>query len=171
MDPQHYGRPLDRHTKISDNGKRRDVFEIMLTRMALQAGLPLLSICRGMQILNVALGGTLHQHLEGHRSEDNDVVTTHPVHVDRGTQLARILGSAQIVQANSHHHQAVNRLGHGLVATARAADGTIEALESRQHAWVVAVQWHPERVNEVPPQMLQLFKGFVSVANEGKRPR
>ncbi|NLU75180.1 gamma-glutamyl-gamma-aminobutyrate hydrolase family protein [Streptomyces sp. HNM0575] len=126
----------------------RDAWELALTRAALDQGVPLLGICRGMQILNVLLGGTLVQHMEGHRGSPG-VFAEHGVRPVAGTRLAEVL--PEPVSVPTYHHQAVARLGEGLVAGAHAEDGTVEALElpGGEHPFVLAVQWHPEEGQDV----------------------
>jgi putative glutamine amidotransferase len=129
----------------------RDGAEFALASAALARGLPLLGICRGLQVLNVALGGTLHQHLpplvghDGH-SPLRGAFGSHPVTVAPGSGLAGILGAAPETEipVPTHHHQAIDRLGEGLTATAWATDGIIEAVELDGSAFTLAVQWHPE---------------------------
>lgn len=143
VDPAHYGAP--RAPETGPAYPERDAWEIALTREALRQRTPLLAICRGMQILNVALGGTLVQHLPGtpaHRGEPG-VFGTHKVEPVPGTLLARVL--PEPVSVPTYHHQGVERLGEGLAASAHADDGTIEALElPGADSFVLAVQWHPE---------------------------
>jgi putative glutamine amidotransferase len=129
----------------------RDTAELALAAAALDHGVPLLGICRGLQVLNVALGGTLHQHLPdlvGHEGHSPVVggYGTHEVKVASGSRLAAVLGPAASGEfpVPTHHHQAIDRLGEGLVATAWAGDGTIEAAELAGPAFALAVQWHPE---------------------------
>lgn len=120
----------------------RDAWEHALTSAALEQRVPLLGICRGLQVLNVVRGGTLVQHLEGHRGVPG-VFSEHLVRSVRGTRLAEVLPEPLAVPA--YHHQAVDRLGQGLTASAYAEDGTIEAVElSPEDGFVLAVQWHPE---------------------------
>lgn len=139
VDPATYGQAAT--TGLDRVDHRRDDFDIALWRAVLERPLPALGICRGTQILNVALGGSLLQHIDGHRSTVHAVTTTG--------------GGAFTV--NSLHHQAVDRLGDGVRATARAADGTIEALEVDGAPHIVAVQWHPELLRHEPAQ-LALFE-------------
>ena len=144
VDPACYGAP--RAPESGPAYPERDAWELALTREALVQGVPLLGICRGMQILNVARGGTLVQHLpstHAHRGAPG-IFTTHPVQPVPGTLLATVLPGP--VDVPTYHHQAVDRLGEGLVAGAHAAeDGTVEALElPGADAFVLAVQWHPE---------------------------
>jgi putative glutamine amidotransferase len=151
----------------------RDAAELALASAALERGLPLLGICRGLQILNVALGGTLHQHLpdlvghEGH-SPLAGGYGSHQVKVAPGSRLAGILGYAPAGELSvpTHHHQAIDRLGTGLVATAWATDGIVEAAELAA-PFVVGVQWHPEAGDD-----LSLFHALVAatgIAQQGAR--
>lgn len=166
VDPAAYGQP--RHASTDEPVGHRDQWEFALVRAALRRGLPLLGICRGAQILNVALGGTLHQHLPdvlGHtrHQQGNAVFSTSSVQTVPGSRLAALIGDHS--DAQCYHHQAIDRLGAGLVASARdTTDGVIEAIE-RDPAlpgdpFVLAVQWHPEeRLDD-----LRLFSGLVEAA-------
>ena len=129
----------------------RDTAELALASAALEHGIPLLGICRGLQVLNVALGGTLHQHLPDLVGHDGHSPVTggygrHDVKVAPASRLAGALGAAAAgeISVPTHHHQAIDRLGDGLTAAAWTADGTIEAAELTGPAFVLAVQWHPE---------------------------
>jgi len=160
VDPARYGQPT--HPATSAVDPVRDADELAVLRAALAADLPVLAICRGMQLLNVQLGGTLVQHVpdvvghDGHQPARGcfaDVeVTTEP-----GSVVAEILGETATVRCS--HHQAVDRLGDGLVVSARSADGLAEAVELPVARFVVGVQWHPE---EVPD--LRLFEAVASAA-------
>ncbi|MDX6364388.1 MAG: putative glutamine amidotransferase, partial [Streptomyces sp.] len=119
----------------------RDAWELALIEAALASGTPLLGICRGMQLLNVALGGTLVQHLDGHL-KDVGVFGQHDVTPVPGTRYAGAVPETTTVPA--YHHQAVERLGEGLLASAHTTDGTVEAIELPRPAWALGVQWHPE---------------------------
>lgn len=145
--PEHYGG--DDHDANYGVCHERDHFELVLARAALERDLPILCVCRGMQILNVALGGDLVPHIPdvygtrvAHRAPDVQPVP-HPVTMEPGTHVARVYGGTSAL-VQSVHHQAVGRLGEGLRAVAWAEDGVVEAVESERHAFVVAVQWHPE---------------------------
>src|SRR5688500_4294709 len=127
LDPAAYG-AADRHAELGPTEPSLDAFELALARAAVDRGMPLLGICRGAQTLNVACGGTLHQHVPGHRQVEPGRYATHDVEVAAGTQLAALLGAGAL-GVNSFHHQAVDRLGHGLRICARAADGTVEGIE------------------------------------------
>ena len=152
LDPGSYGAEARAHTYAVS--PERDAFEIALIRGALARGMPTLAICRGMQILNVALGGDLHGHLPDvvggavtHRSSQTEAAS-HPVRVEAGTRLAAQLGARSLPAVPSWHHQALCRLGTGLRAVAWAPDGVIEAVELPGASQLVAVQWHPELAGE-----------------------
>lgn len=171
LGPHWYG--VQRHTATRDTDHERDALELELARLALERGVPVLGICRGFQVLNVAAGGRLDQDLpEGHRWEYCDgrmVSRYHRIFIAPGSRLAATVGSGGFVRVNSRHHQGV-REAHkapGLMASAYALeDGVIEGLESPEHPWALAVQFHPERVNEVPPHFQALFRALVERARD-----
>jgi gamma-glutamyl-gamma-aminobutyrate hydrolase PuuD len=145
VDPELYG--AEPHPETDVPHSHRDAGEFALLHAALERDMPTLAICRGFQLLNVARGGDLIQHLPeevGHdvHKQVPGEFTHHPVEVKPGTRLATIVGEEPRV--TSHHHQAVGRLGDGLVECAWADDGTLEALEDPTRRFVVGVQWHPE---------------------------
>ncbi len=142
LDPDAYGAPV-RHAELGPTEPGLDDFELELARAADAGGLPLLGICRGAQALNVARGGTLHQHLPGHRQTEPATATTHTVQIEPGSRLADVAGAGRL-RVNSFHHQAVDVLGHGLRAVAYAADGIVEAVEAPGPRLVLGVQWHAE---------------------------
>jgi gamma-glutamyl-gamma-aminobutyrate hydrolase PuuD len=149
---------------------RRDAAEFALLREALAAGKPVLGICRGIQLLNVGLGGDLYQHLpevvghDGHKNDPPGSFLEHEVHIAPDTKLASILGRHATVC--SHHHQGLRRLGQGLVAAATADDGAVEAVELPGGAFVLGVLWHPEAGDDNA-----LFSALVDAAASTPAPR
>jgi putative glutamine amidotransferase len=166
IDPSRYGQdPLPECYGIDSEA---DVFELHMVRAAVQLGKPVLAICRGFQVLNVALGGTLDQHITGRQGlighgVPGEGAQMHDVNVEQGTWTAKALGS-DTVNVSSSHHQAIGRLADGLVISGRAPDGIIEAVERPQDGWVVAVQWHPERTVDSDPSQQGLFDALVEQA-------
>ncbi|MBV7695401.1 gamma-glutamyl-gamma-aminobutyrate hydrolase family protein [Streptomyces sp. TRM70350] len=144
VDPSRYG--AERDARCGPPARERDAWELALIEAALAARVPLLGICRGMQLLNVALGGTLVQHLDGH-AEVVGVFGRHAVKPVPGTLYAGVVPEETSVP--TYHHQSVDRLGTGLVASAHAVDGTVEAVELPGEHWVLGVQWHPEMGEDV----------------------
>jgi putative glutamine amidotransferase len=161
LDPGAYG-ATERHPELGPTEPGLDAFELVLARAADERGLPLLAICRGAQALNVARGGTLHQHLPGHRQTEPATATTHSVHVEAESRLAQLVGT-DVLRVNSFHHQAVRRLGSGLRAVAHAADGTVEAIEAPGPRFVVGVQWHAEGLVGQPRHSV-LFDALVEAS-------
>ncbi|HLY73821.1 MAG TPA: gamma-glutamyl-gamma-aminobutyrate hydrolase family protein [Planctomycetota bacterium] len=152
-----------KHRKSELMHEDREKSDFLVLREVLQRNLPALCICCGHQELNVALGGSLHQHVDD--LPDVDVHSggaTHPVGLFAGNKLRDIVGRDH-VRVNSWHHQAINRLGRGLAITAVADDGIIEGIESQVHRFVVGVQWHPERMQDDPRQQ-NLFRSLVAEA-------
>ncbi|GAA4982877.1 gamma-glutamyl-gamma-aminobutyrate hydrolase family protein [Kitasatospora paranensis] len=143
VDPERYGATRDLRT--DPPASDRDAWELALIAAALALKTPLLGICRGMQLINVAFGGTLVQHLEGHGHGVAGMYSSHPVSPVDGTLYHSLVPETTAVA--TYHHQAVDRLGAGLRASAHAGDGTIEAVEAiegREVPWIMGVQWHPE---------------------------
>ncbi len=161
LDPDAYG-AVERHAELGPTEPGLDAFELALARAADKRGLPILGVCRGAQALNVSRGGTLHQHIPGHRQTEPATATTHTVHVEPGTALAELIGT-DILRVNSFHHQAVERLGRGLRAVASAADGTVEAIEAAGPRFLVGVQWHAEGLIAHSRHMA-LFEALVAAA-------
>ncbi|WP_033323423.1 gamma-glutamyl-gamma-aminobutyrate hydrolase family protein [Streptomyces yerevanensis] len=144
VDPARYG--AVREPRTGPEARERDSWELALIDAALASGTPLLGICRGMQLLNVALGGTLVQHIEGH-AEVVGVFGRHTVKPVPGSLYAGLVPEETSVP--TYHHQSVDHLGSGLTASAHAPDGTVEALELSGPGWVLGVQWHPEMGDDV----------------------
>ncbi|HUS24853.1 MAG TPA: gamma-glutamyl-gamma-aminobutyrate hydrolase family protein [Candidatus Binatia bacterium] len=169
IDPQHYGgTQIDTLYSVD---AERDQLELALARAALQARQPTLAICRGMQIVNVCLGGTLIGHLPDevgeavlHRKPPREP-TPHAVSVKAGSRLAAILG-ATTLSPMSWHHQAIRQAAPGFEAVAHAPDGTIEAAELKSHPWLIAVQWHPELTAHQDPIQQRLFDALVAAARD-----
>ncbi len=136
----------DQHATTQPIDAAVEAAEVQLLRWALADDKPVLAICRGQQLLNVLLGGTLHQDIDmtaiNHKPADM-VAPAHPIDIVAGSALHAVVGADTAI-VNSQHHQAVDQVGSGLVVTATASDGVIEAMESTQHSFVVAVQFHPE---------------------------
>ncbi|WP_171111355.1 MULTISPECIES: gamma-glutamyl-gamma-aminobutyrate hydrolase family protein [Streptomyces] len=159
--PHRYG-ATDTHDTVYDVDDLQDAFDLEVARRALDLGLPLLAVCRGLQVVNVALGGTLEQDMGGPEREHRHLV--HPVTLAPDSVVARATG-AEKTDASCYHHQRVDRLGTGLRITARAADGTAEALElPGSRGWFAAVQWHPEDTAHEDPAQQGLFDALVRAA-------
>ena len=163
----YWNEPL--HEKAYGLDAERDAFEIDLARKIYQMKKPALCICRGEQVMNVALGGTLYQDIpsqaEGamnHRCGDRQLEPVHNVTVKAGTKLASIVGEG-VMGVNSLHHQAVKDVAPCLTVTAVAEDGVIEAIESRELPFYMGLQWHPERLGESNPGADAVFKAFCEV--------
>jgi len=153
----------------------RTTFEAALMRAALKRNMPVLGVCGGMQLLNVVLGGTLYQdiarELPGARQHEQTHARDqpqHPVEVKDGTQLAEALGRGPLM-ANSTHHQAVKTVGEGVVLSALAPDGVVEAIEAPKYAFALGVQWHPEYLLHTIPNHVGLYKLFIAKARETRR--
>jgi putative glutamine amidotransferase len=161
------------HPKVELH-EERDAFEMALLRAALKKNMPVLAICRGAQILNVALGGSLWQDLPGQAEQymkahglpplnhwhDPASEPAHPVKIERKSLLYRVQG-ATTLQVNTHHHQALKAIGKGLAVTATAPDGVVEAVELSGKGFVLGVQWHPECLFQQYPEHFKPFKAFV----------
>lgn len=158
------------HPELGPVEPATDRWEISLLHGALDRDLPVLGICRGMQLLNVAAGGSLWQDIPsqlgalGHRQKARGSETTHDVAVEPGTRLASLIGDGAVA-VNSFHHQAVRRLGSGLVVTARDPHGLVEAIEDPARRFVVGVQWHAESLHATEPHHA-LFASLVEAARE-----
>jgi putative glutamine amidotransferase len=167
VDPARYGE--QRHEKVRSVNVARDATEAALVEEARARGLPVLAICRGIQILNVALGGTLVQDIPSqcdtkidHDEEGARTARTHEVSVEPGSLIANAVGAEQL-SVNSFHHQSVKRVAEGMKVTARSPDGVIEGIESTDdNWWVMGVQWHPEEMTDsAEPWDRGLFKAFA----------
>jgi gamma-glutamyl-gamma-aminobutyrate hydrolase PuuD len=167
LDPELYG--AEAHAETGGVVRERDDFELDLMRAALARDVPVLAICRGSQVLNVALGGDLEQHVPDRvgtnvHKEVNGVFAEHDVEVVGGTRLGSLLGERHDVK--SHHHQGFGEVGGGLVVAARAPDGTVEALEDPSRRFALGVLWHPEAGED-----LALFEALVAEARDYRAQR
>lgn len=171
LDPGYYGE--DPIPELNITMPERDAFEMELVGHALRRGIPVFGICRGLQVLNVALGGTLYQDLPSqlgrdvlkHRQETPKWQPTHEVEVNGASKVAEIL-DGEALKVNSYHHQAIKDLADGLSVSARSSDGVIEAVEYRDlsERWIVGVQWHAEAMRETAPEQRSLFAAHVAAA-------
>jgi gamma-glutamyl-gamma-aminobutyrate hydrolase PuuD len=157
VDPANYGATALETTVPALPG--RDAFDLELARRCVARDHPLLAVCRGVQVLNVALGGSLHQHLPHHMVGDKWNDDVHEVIVEPGSRCAEILGTTRLM-TNSLHHQAIDRPGEGVRVVARADDGTVEAIEVDDAPAVMGVQWHPELLRH-RAEHLALFGDLV----------
>ena len=171
LDPSYYGEePIP---ELNVTVPKRDAFEMALVGYALERGVPVFGICRGLQVLNVALGGTLYQDLPSqlhpdliaHRQRVPKWQWSHEVEVDGNSKVAGIM-ETDAIRVNSYHHQAIKDLSGDLIAVAHSSDGVIEAAESPNlsERWLVGVQWHAEAMRDAGPQNRNLFRAHVSAA-------
>jgi putative glutamine amidotransferase len=167
IDPKHY-QGNSQHPKLTKIDHERDSSELALIRVWSKTDKPMLCVCRGMQVLNVAFGGTMHEHIPDvrekdiHRSADG-LWAIHEISVDENSRLAKVMGTNK-VETYSGHHQAVKAIGQGLCVVAQAPDGIVEALEHEQHPWLLGVQWHPEKSAATDPTQQGIFDAFVKTA-------
>lgn len=168
VDPSAYGEGQSWH--CGTISPLRDAFELMLCREFLRLRKPVFAICRGIQVLNVALGGTLHQDLQtdlpdclAHRQKQKPWHASHPVTLAEGSYLADLM-TTDVLAVNSHHHQAVATPGEGVRVAATAPDGVIEAIEVADQPFCIGVQWHPERLWDQPGMAAhaRLFEAFAA---------
>jgi putative glutamine amidotransferase len=172
IDPNLYNGKF--HETIYMLDPERDHSELALVQQVVTAGMPTLGICRGAQVINVALGGTLIEHLPDEVGDDiahrlpPRGPTRHSVAITSDSHLAGVLAAVQVDVA-SWHHQAIRQAAPDLTIVARAADGTVEAAELSSHPWLVAIQWHPELSAAEDPTQQRLFDAFVEAARQNKR--
>jgi putative glutamine amidotransferase len=177
VDPDLYGEA--RHPTFDAAESGRDVFEIALTKAAVDAGVPYLAICRGMQLLNVAMGGTLIQDIPSqvpgalqHAVPEPRFAIAHEIWVAKDSLLSKLLAEhmedGETCHVNSRHHQSVQRVAKGFEVTATSPDGVVEAMEKPGNGFCVAVQWHPENFWRTG-EFRSLFEGFIAAANARKR--
>jgi putative glutamine amidotransferase len=157
--------PAALRRKVSGADEVRDEMEIYVLRRLAKRDKPMLGICRGIQVMNVAFGGTLLPHLDGHRNAKPEALA-HPIEWTKEGRLKRALDACRAV--NTTHHQAVDRVARGLEVTARAPDGVVEAMEKPKARFFCAVQFHPERLVKVAPEFLKLFREFIRACSCGR---
>ncbi|MET8249098.1 gamma-glutamyl-gamma-aminobutyrate hydrolase family protein [Streptomyces sp. NPDC005202] len=162
VNPARYGQ--DPHPKTSPDDDGQDELDLAVARAVIELGIPALAICRGMQVLNIACGGTLTQHLADNPVEHLDAL--HEVTVEPGARLASVVGTSTF-KVSSYHHQAIDRLGRDLRVVARSADGCVEAMEHAT-ADVLAVQWHPEDLAATSRHDGALFSDLIDRARNRK---
>lgn len=160
----------EEHPSIHEVDEARDITEISLLRQSVQYEKPFLAICRGMQVMNVALGGTLHTHIPDqipnslkHNNEEFTLLS-HPVNIDEESRMAEIFGET-LLQVNSLHHQGLKDIASNLRIVGHAPDGVIEAVEIPDHPYAIGVQWHPEWLTD-QAVMQRLFKSFVDAVEK-----
>jgi putative glutamine amidotransferase len=174
ISPERLGVPPSPHADLLH--PRREAFDFALLEAALRRGLPLLGICLGCQIMAVHTGGTLYQHLPEemphsrvrHRKPSDPIGARHAVSVVPGSLLARIVG-VESMEVNSRHHQGIRDAGHGMLVSARSADGLIEAIEDPSRPFILGVQWHPEDLAEREPLHRALFEALVMQAAKNRK--
>lgn len=162
VDPKHYGEEI-KFDNV-ETSPLRDDFELALAELLKNDSRPLLGICRGEQLLNVAFGGSLYQHIDGHKQDEPGAQNLRPAKVVDGTLLSKIAGKSEIF-INTFHHQAVKDVAPGFIASAYAEDGTVEAIEPADaldsERFILAVQWHPEMFFGTDETASKIFKTFV----------
>ena len=168
-DPSEYGE--EAHPSIEPMDPRRQSNDLSLAKVARERGIPTLGICLGLQIMNVAAGGSLVQDIDSQMETDIEHVSDpddrarHDVRIERGTKLAKILDGTIEMNVNSSHHQAIKDVGEGLRRTAHAPDGVVEGLEDPRHPFYVGVQWHPEDM-PAADSATKIFRALVEAAKE-----
>ena len=169
IDPSCYGGQA--HETLYNIDKQRDASDLAIARYAIQSGLPTLGICRGAQVINIAEGGTLYEHLPDvvgevvlHRLPPREPALHH-IRVETHSRLATVLGTLSF-DASSWHHQGIRTLATSCQATAYAPDKVIEAFEMSAHPWLIAVQWHPEHTAKEDPIQQRLFNEFIKACKE-----
>ncbi len=167
IDPKFYGEEIAFDNVIVN--PQRDEFELAVARIANELRLPILGICRGEQVLNVAFGGGLYQHIEGHRQTEPGSQNLRSARITEGTLLHKLAGKSEIF-TNTFHHQAVKTVAPGFVAAAVAEDGIVEAIEpvgqAESDRFFLAVQWHPELFYKTDETAKALFKAFIDAARK-----
>lgn len=164
VDPKYYGE--EKQFDSVEVTESRDAFELALFPIFYATGKPILGICRGLQLINVALGGTLNQHIEGHRQTEGREVFDRIANLTPGSRLQDICSGESQIHTNSFHHQSIKDTANGLRISAIADDMTIEAVEDTNHPFLLAVQWHPEMFYRQDSNARALIKEFVDAAKK-----
>lgn len=172
VDPTFFGE--EPHWKIGSTNYKRDIFEKEIFTAFYKAGKPIFGICRGCQLINILMGGSVYQDLPSenpaayirHSQGANGSYPTHNISIEEGSELYKSLGAKAYV--NSRHHQGIKNVGDGLKVTATAPDGVVECIESSKDDQIVAVQWHPENMWQEHPEMRRLFEDFLARAAAAK---
>jgi putative glutamine amidotransferase len=173
VDPVHFGQTP--HPQLGFIDESRDLLELALYKAAKRKGIPILGICRGIQLINVAEGGTLHQHLPAvpemiqHSQVNQDGSLFHELRLDSSSLLAKAFGKITI-RTDSYHHQGIDKLGKELRAVAWTQDGLVEGVEGTGKTFVLGVQWHPEMSHEKYPEQLAPFVVFMDAFTEKSKP-
>ncbi len=162
--PSYYGGKVTCNLKRVN--KERDEFEFKLLELVLKSGKPILGICRGCQLFNVFFGGTLYEHIDGHYKKAPYKKPTHKIIIKENTLLFKLVGKKEI-KVNSFHHQAIKKLGNGLIASSQGEDGIIESIEKPDYPFLLGVQFHPEYIYRIE-DIYKIFKGFLDATNEKK---
>jgi putative glutamine amidotransferase len=163
IDPKYYGEEKD--PKVEEICPERDAFEEQLFGKCYPTNKPILGICRGEQVINVFLGGTLHQHIDGHVQKEHREVRTHGVNLVEGGYLHQLLNKDKLM-VNSFHHQCVKQLADGLVADAYNEEGYLEAFYAKEHPFCVCVQWHPESYHRLDETSSKIFDAFIDACKK-----
>ena len=158
--PRHYGEEIQFDSV--EVFEARDDFEIALYADAIKSGKPILGICRGVQLINVAEGGSLYQHIDGHSQEESGTVQTQKVLLENDTPLSRMANGAESIMTNTFHHQAVKQIAPGFLPMAWSEEGICEGIYNPEHKFLMGVQWHPEIFWQNDETATNLFKEFIA---------
>lgn len=160
VNPKHYGEEIQFDSvEVFD---ARDDFELALYAAAKKSGKPILGICRGVQLINVAEGGSLYQHIDGHSQEESGTVRTQKVLLEKDTPLSRMANGSDTIMTNTFHHQAVKRIADGFLPMAWSEEGICEGIYNPDHKFLMGVQWHPEIFWQNDETATNLFKEFIA---------
>ncbi len=158
--PKHYGEEIKFDSV--EVLEARDDFELALYAAAIKSGKPILGICRGIQLINVAAGGSLYQHIDGHSQDESGKIRTQKVLIENNTPLSCMANGAESVMVNTFHHQAVKQIADGFLPMAWSEEGICEAIYNPEHKFLMGVQWHPEFFYDNDVTAANLFKEFIA---------